>query len=62
MEPEEGACPQVRRGVVTPNGDELSAFQQSQLVHELAHLYGSDGAVPGGLGDGGRWRRIMLVM
>ena len=53
-EPIERACPRLRRGVVTPNVDTLAVFQQSQLVHELAHLYGADGAVPGALVRGER--------
>jgi len=45
-EPEISRCPRVRRNTLTPNDDALVLNQQTQLVHELTHLYGVVGNQP----------------
>lgn len=53
-EPNVGACPRLRRNTMTPNDDSLVLNQQTQLVHELAHVYGIGGGVDG---RGRNWRQ-----
>lgn len=38
--PDHRMCPRLRKNKLTPNGDVLTYNAQSQIVHELAHLYG----------------------
>jgi len=52
-EPNISNCPRVRRNTLTPNDDSLVLNRQTQLVHELAHLYGVGG---GGESRGLNWR------
>ena len=51
-EPHGRECPTLD-STLTPNTGSLAdRFQQSQLVHELAHMYGADGGTPGAWVDG----------
>jgi len=41
--PDSRQCPKVRRNTLAPNDVRLVMNAQSQLVHELSHLYGVGG-------------------